>query len=123
MIDPTVRAQTKPQMQPLSPIARNTLYATLVLLVLALVFGGWGVWKVFGGADANRPTSAQLQAQQRKIDQLEQRAATLARPAAQALLAALKGAAYQKRVRALPGYGTDGMGEAVSVREVLLRTD
>jgi len=53
---------------------------------------------------------------------LAARAATLARPAAQALLAALKGTAYQKRVRALPGYGTDGMGEAVSVREVL-RTD
>ena len=52
---------------------------------------------------------------------LAARAATLARPAAQALLAALKGAAYQKRVRALPGYGTDGMGEAVSVREVLRR--
>jgi molybdate transport repressor ModE-like protein len=53
---------------------------------------------------------------------LAARAATLARPAAQALLAALKATAYQKRVRALPGYGTDGMGEAVSVREVL-RTD
>jgi putative molybdopterin biosynthesis protein len=50
---------------------------------------------------------------------LAARSATLARPAAQALLAALKAAAYQKRVRALPGYGTDGMGETVSVREVL----
>jgi putative molybdopterin biosynthesis protein len=50
---------------------------------------------------------------------LAARAATLARPAAQALLAALKAAAYQKRIRALPGYGTDGMGNAVSVREVL----
>jgi molybdate transport repressor ModE-like protein len=53
---------------------------------------------------------------------LAARAATFARPAAQALLAALRAPAYQKRVRALPGYGTDGMGEAVSVREVL-RTD
>ena len=53
---------------------------------------------------------------------LAARAATLARPAAQALIAALKAPAYQKRVRALPGYGTDGMGVAVSVREVL-RTD
>ncbi|MGH8642871.1 MAG: substrate-binding domain-containing protein, partial [Burkholderiales bacterium] len=50
---------------------------------------------------------------------LATRAATLARPAAQALLAALKATAYQKRVRALPGYGTDGMGEIVSVRDVL----
>jgi len=53
---------------------------------------------------------------------LAARAATLARPTAQTLLAALKAAAYQKRVRALPGYGTDGMGEAVTVRDVL-RTD
>jgi molybdate transport repressor ModE-like protein len=53
---------------------------------------------------------------------LAARAATLARPAAQALRAALRAAAYQKRVRALPGYGTDGMGEVVSAREVL-RTD
>ena len=79
MIDPSAPAQTKPHMQPLSPIARSTLYATLVLMLLALAFGGWGLWEVFGGADANRPTSAQLQDQQRKIDQLEQRAATLAR--------------------------------------------
>lgn len=50
---------------------------------------------------------------------LAARAATLARPTAQTLLAALKSAAYQKRVRALPGYGTDGIGEAVSAREVL----
>ncbi|HEX7802485.1 MAG TPA: DUF6776 family protein [Pseudoxanthomonas sp.] len=79
MIDPGAPAQTKPQMQPLSPLARGTLYATVALLVLALCFGGWGLWKVFGGADASQPTPAQLQAQQRKIDQLEQRAATLAR--------------------------------------------
>jgi molybdate transport repressor ModE-like protein len=50
---------------------------------------------------------------------LAARAATLARPTVQALLAALRAAAYQKRVRALPGYGTDGMGEVVSVREAL----
>jgi hypothetical protein len=66
-------------MQPLSPLARGTLYATVGLLLLALCFGGWGLWKVFGDADANQPTPAQLQAQQRRIDQLEQRAATLAR--------------------------------------------
>ena len=53
MIDPTAPAQTKPQMQPLSPIARSTLFATLALLLLALAFGGWGFWKVFG--DAVRP--------------------------------------------------------------------
>jgi hypothetical protein len=79
MIDPPAPAQTKPQLQPLSPLARGTLYATVALLLLALCFGGWGLWKVFGNADTNQPTPAQLQAQQRKIDQLEQRAATLAR--------------------------------------------
>ena len=79
MIDPPAPAQTKPQLQPLSPLARGTLYATVARLVLALCLGGWGRWKVFGNADTNQPTRAQLQAQQRKIDQLEQRAATLAR--------------------------------------------
>ncbi|MET0813753.1 MAG: DUF6776 family protein, partial [Pseudoxanthomonas sp.] len=79
MFDPSAPAQTKPPMQPLSPIARSTLYATLALMALALAFGGWGLWKVLGDSDANRPTPAQLQAQQRKIDELEQRAATLAR--------------------------------------------
>jgi hypothetical protein len=79
MIDPPAPAQAKPQIQPLSPLARGTLYAIVALLLLALCFGGWGLWKVFGEADANQPTPAQMQAQQRRIDQLEQRAATLAR--------------------------------------------
>lgn len=79
MINPPAPAQTKPQLQPLSPLARGTLYATVALLLLALCFGGWGLWKVFGSAATDQPTPAQLQAQQRKIDQLEQRAATLAR--------------------------------------------
>ncbi|SDQ82574.1 DUF6776 family protein [Pseudoxanthomonas sp. CF125] len=79
MIDPPAPAQAKPQIQPLTPLARGTLYTTVALLLLALCFGGWGLWKVFGNADADQPTPAQLQAQQRKIDQLEQRAATLAR--------------------------------------------
>jgi uncharacterized protein DUF6776 len=79
MTDQPVPAPAKPQMQPLSPFARGTLYATLGVLLLALAFGGWGLWKAFGGADVSQPTAAQVQAQQRKIDQLEQRAATLAR--------------------------------------------
>ena len=69
----------KPQMQPLSRLARGGLYTTLGLIVLALVFGGWGAWQVFGARQGDLPTPAQLQAQQRKIDELEQRAATLAR--------------------------------------------
>lgn len=52
---------------------------------------------------------------------LAMRAATLARPAAQTLLAALRATAYQKRIRALPGYGVNGMGEILSAREALTR--
>ena len=37
------------------------------------------LWKVVAGGDGSRPTAAQLQAQQNKIDALEQRSATLAR--------------------------------------------
>lgn len=48
---------------------------------------------------------------------LAARQATLARPAVQALLAVLKGAAFHKRVRALPGYETSGIGEIISVRD------
>ena len=62
-----------------TPLARRSLYAALALLLLAMVFGVWGVWKVFSDADGDRPTAAQLQAQQKKIDELEQRSATLAR--------------------------------------------
>ena len=69
----------KPHMQPLSGLARGGLYLTLGLILLALVFGGWGIWQVFGRSSGDQPTMAQLQAKQRKIDELEQRAATLAR--------------------------------------------
>ena len=64
---------------PLSALARRSLYGAVALVVLALAFGVWGVWKVFAGADADQPTRAQLQALQNRIDTLEQRAATLAR--------------------------------------------
>jgi len=68
-----------PHLPPLTPLARRSLYAGVALVLLALVFGAWGVWKVVAGGEGNRPTAAQLQAQQKKIDQLEQRSATLAR--------------------------------------------
>lgn len=68
-----------PQLPPLTPLARRSLYAAAIFLLLALAFGGWGVWKVFAAAESNQPTRAQLQAQQKKIDALEQRAATLSR--------------------------------------------
>ena len=64
---------------PLTPMARRGLYAAATLLFLALVFGTWGVWKVFAGADSAQPTPAQMRAQQTRIDELEQRAATLSR--------------------------------------------
>ncbi len=51
--------------------------ALLLLVVAALAFGGWGLWRVF----APRPaTSAeQLQAQAARIDALEQNVVTLSR--------------------------------------------
>lgn len=48
---------------------------------------------------------------------LAARQATLARPAVHALLAALQGAAFHKRIRALPGYEAPGIGEIIAVRE------
>ena len=48
---------------------------------------------------------------------LATRQATLARPAMHDLLAALKGAAFRKRLGALPGYESPGIGEIVRVRE------
>jgi len=47
---------------------------------------------------------------------LAARQATLARPTAHALLAALKGAAFHKRIQALPGYEASGIGEIIPVR-------
>jgi hypothetical protein len=64
---------------PLSPMARMGAYALGAVLLLALAFGGWGAWQVFGKADAEQPSAAQFQAQQQRIDVLEQRTATLAR--------------------------------------------
>ncbi len=64
---------------PLSALARGGLYALGGALLLALAFGGWGVWQVFGSVRAELPTAAQFHAQQRRVDTLEQRVATLAR--------------------------------------------
>lgn len=60
-------------------MARRGLYAAATSLLLALMFGAWGVWKVFSAGDADQPTAAQMRAQQNRIDELEQGAATLAR--------------------------------------------
>jgi hypothetical protein len=52
-------------------------YALVAVFLAALVFGGWGLWSVF----APRPGDprVQLQSQQARIGELEQRVATLSR--------------------------------------------
>lgn len=53
------------------------MYALLVLFVLALAFGGWGLWTTFASSPDD-PT-ARLHTQQRQLDDLQQRVATLGR--------------------------------------------
>ena len=50
---------------------------------------------------------------------LAARQATLARPAARALLAVIKSPAFDKRIQALPGYAAPGIGEVIRVREAI----
>lgn len=57
---------------------RLWLYGMAGFLLAALLFGGWGLWQVLA-ASGDTPSPAQFQAQQKQIDELEQRAATLAR--------------------------------------------
>ena len=76
---PVAPASSGPHLQPLSPLARRSLYGVIALIALALVFGGWGLWQVLGGADNGQPTPAQMQALQKQVDALEQRSATLSR--------------------------------------------
>ena len=52
-------------------------YALIAVFLLALVFGGWGAWRLLAPAPGD--ARAQLQAQQVRIDALEQRVATLTR--------------------------------------------
>jgi hypothetical protein len=53
------------------------LYALLALLLAALGFGGWGLWKTF--ASEPGASQSQLREQQARIADLEQRVATLTR--------------------------------------------
>lgn len=62
---------------PAPALARPLLLAGLVVAVLAL--GGWGLWRALAGATSDGPTAADMRAQQQRIDELEQRNATLAR--------------------------------------------
>ena len=52
-------------------------WTTIALFVLALAFGGWGLWKVV--APAPDDAAARLQAQQARIAELEQQAVSLRR--------------------------------------------
>ena len=52
-------------------------YALVAMFLLALAFGGWGLWKVFAPSPDDPRT--QLQAQRTQLDQLEQHVATLTR--------------------------------------------
>lgn len=56
---------------------RGLAYAVIVVFLLALLFGAWGLWRVFAPApDDPRP---QLRSQQARIAALEQQVATLSR--------------------------------------------
>ena len=52
-------------------------YALIAIFLLALAFGGWGLWQVLAPAPGD--ARAQLRDQAQRIAQLEQRVATLAR--------------------------------------------
>ena len=52
-------------------------YTVIVVFLLALAFGGWGLWNVFAPSAGN--PKPQLQAQQMRLDDLRQRVATLTR--------------------------------------------
>lgn len=66
-----------PPPQPPAAHGHGIAYALIAALVLALGFGGWGLWKVLlPAADDAR---AQLRSQQARVDALEQRVATLSR--------------------------------------------
>ena len=52
-------------------------YALIAVFLLALAFGGWGLWTVLAPAPGD--ARAQLGSRQARIDELEQRVATLTR--------------------------------------------
>lgn len=86
MTDEPVAPAPEPQAVPTTQAAKpadaagaghRALYALLALLLAALLFGGWGLWRTFAsGVD---DPQAQLRRQQATIEELEQRVATLAR--------------------------------------------
>ena len=50
-----------------------------IAVAIALVLGGWGLWRGLAGGAGDEATPAQVRAQQRRIESLEQQVATLSR--------------------------------------------
>lgn len=50
-----------------------------IAVAIALVLGGWGLWRGLAGGVGDEATPAQVRAQQRRIESLEQQVATLSR--------------------------------------------
>ena len=50
-----------------------------IAVAIALVLGGWGLWRGLAGGAGDEATPAQPRAQQRRIESLEQQVATLSR--------------------------------------------
>jgi hypothetical protein len=70
---------TEPASAPHSPVTHGhgIAYALIGVFLLALAFGGWGLWRVLAPPPGDPGT--QLRAQQARLDELEQRVATLTR--------------------------------------------
>ncbi|GAA4859194.1 DUF6776 family protein [Luteimonas vadosa] len=74
---PASRDAAKTAVDHAGDVHHRGLYALLAVLLAALLFGGWGVWKTFApGVD---DPQGLVREQQATIDALEQRVATLAR--------------------------------------------
>ena len=67
-----------PHLPPLGPRGRKVAWGLAVLAVAWLGFGAWGLWKLWQTPSAAAVPSA-VQAQQRRIGELEQQVATLTR--------------------------------------------
>ena len=76
-MDPARPAQAEDPAAAAPAHGHGVAYALIAVFLLALAFGGWGLWRVLAPAPGN--ARAQLHQQAEHIAQLEQRVATLAR--------------------------------------------